>query len=427
MLKGTKYRLIVWLLVLGASAAASSWLLHTHPLWLIATGLTAALSIVQIVSLFSGSLRKTSFMLDAVANGDYAFRFTERIGTSGDRLLNMTLNRIKEILLQEKAQVARQEAYYSLILGSVNTGILVMNTAGAIHQTNDEAMRQLRLSVLTHINQLARIDESLPAVLMQMQPGERRSITFHDERGEVRIAIRCAPIILKEKQLRIFALNEITGELVEQELESWVRLIRVLTHEIMNSITPITSLSETLIPLAGAGTPMREGLETIRATGRGLSAFVDSYRQLTRLPTPRPTLIEVRPFLQRVVQLFPGVRIELSVEPDELMLHTDESLLQQVVVNLLTNAAQAIEGREDGRIAIEASCSVGEQVCISVGDNGPGIAAEVLPNIFIPFFTTKQQGSGIGLSLSRQIMRLLGGTIGVQSQAGDTTFVLVFP
>ncbi len=386
---------------------------------------------MQIFRLFYENIRKITFMFNAIANGDYTFRFTEYDGSLPDNVLNSTLNRIKGILMQEKEEIVRQEQYYSLILDSASTGILVTDPNGSIHRSNNEARRQLRLPILTHLNQLARIDEALPGIFREMQADDRRRIRFNDERGEVTLSVRCSSIRSKESELRIFALSEIGNELVEQELESWVRLIRVLTHEIMNSITPITSLSETLMDTEGVSGEVRKGLETIYTTGKGLTTFVDSYRKLTRLPTPRPALIRVKPLLERMVSLtrqeFPDMTITLCVQPDDLILYADENLLFQVVMNLLKNAAQALNGQTNGKIIISTECPEGEQVTILITDNGPGIPAEILPHIFIPFFTTKEGGSGIGLSLSRQIMRLHDGLLTVRSRPGETTFLLLFP
>jgi signal transduction histidine kinase len=382
----------------------------------------------RIFRLFSENIRKATFMFNALASGDYSFRFTEYGGTLADDLFNAPLNRIKDILEREKEDIARKEQYYALILGSVNTGILVVDSRGAIYQHNDEALRQLRLPVLTNLDQLARIDEAFPNVFREMKPEERRKITFHDERGEITLAVRCSSIRQKEKELRIFTMGEIGSELAEAQIESWVRLIRVLTHEIMNSITPITSLSATLLQAAGGeNSEIRVGLKIIHTTGKGLTAFVESYCQLTRLPAPKPILIDLKPFLQRAVNLveqeFPGIAIALAVEPDDLILHADGTLIFQVVTNLLRNAAQA----GVGHIELAAECPVGEQVTIRVTDDGPGIPPEILPHIFIPFFTTRRQGSGIGLSLSRQIMRAHGGSLSVRSRSGETVFSLLFP
>lgn len=431
--RGTKYRLFRWVSLLILSAAVSAYVTVSGAYeWLIPLIPLAGISVWRIFRLFSENVRKMTFMFDAVANGDYSFRFTEYDGTLSDNLLNMALNRMKDVLMREKEDVARKEQYYSLILDSVNSGILVINENGSVYQTNDELRRLLGVPILTHVNQLSRVDEALPVFFRELRSGEKRRIRFDGEWGETTLSARCSSIVLNEKELRIVALTEIGNELAEQEIASWIRLIRLMTHEIMNSVTPITSLSETLIEMAGPQeSELREGLETICATGKGLTAFIGSYRELTRIPVPRPALFDVKPFLQRAVNLmkqeFTDVSVTLTVEPDELILHADEALVFQVVANLLRNAGQALDGVADGRINVAAGSQGGESIVIRISDNGPGIQSDVLPNIFIPFFTTKKHGSGIGLSLSRQIMRLHGGQLTVRSLPGETAFNMLFP
>ena len=253
----------------------------------------------------------------------------------------------------------------------------------------------------------------------------------------VHLSIRVSDIVVHGEHLRILALNDINHELDEKEIDSWIRLTRVLTHEIMNAVTPITSLSDTLQGLMqqeGLEAEVQQGLQTISTTGKGLLAFVENYRKFTRIPTPEPTLFYVKEFLQRMVALalhqHPEARIEyrLEVEPEDLIVHADENLIGQVVTNLLKNAIQAIESDKDlqaGIIRIQANCNEAESVFIRISNNGPAIPPEVASHIFIPFFTTKEGGSGIGLSISRQIMRLSNGSLSLQ-QGRETTFVLQF-
>ena len=201
----------------------------------------------------------------------------------------------------------------------------------------------------------------------------------------------------------------------------------------MNSLTPVTSLSETLLTLPSAqqDEELRQGLETIHTTGKGLVNFVMSYRRLTRLPSPEPTLFDVRPFLERMVQLAlhqhpsPNVRITLERVDEDLMAFADESMMTQVVINLLKNAVQAIGGTKEGEIRIRAYVDSQDIVRIEVANNGPKIAPEVAEQMFVPFFTTKEEGSGIGLSLSKQMMRLQGGNVSLLPYRDEwTTFVV---
>ncbi|MDR2968484.1 MAG: ATP-binding protein [Tannerellaceae bacterium] len=394
-------------------------------------------SIEMLRNLYRQNARKIAFMFDAIDNSDYTFQYATRERSSDDKLVSKSLNRITQILLQAKADATEREKYYELIMNSVNTGIIVLDDSGFVYQTNKEAMRLLGMNVFTHIRQLSRIDASLEKVVTNIQPGEKHQLSFFNERGTINLSVRASEMILREKHLRIIAINDINSELDEKEIDSWIRLTRVLTHEIMNSVTPIASLSETLLSIhPEVNDEIRSGLETISTTGKGLISFVDSYRKFTHIPSPAPALFFANGLLERMIRLtkhqnhFPLIDIRLHIEPDDLIIHADENLITQVILNLLKNAMQAIGGeRTDGVVEINAFVNENEAVIIEISNNGPAIPPEEIEHIFVPFFTTKEGGSGIGLSVSRQIMRLSGGSISLKSlpNAKKTTFVLTFP
>ena len=264
------------------------------------------------------------------------------------------------------------------------------------------------------------------------RPGDKLQVMFHNERGTVNLSIRVSEINVHKEHLRILALNDINIELDEKEIDSWIRLTRVLTHEIMNSVTPITSLSDTLLSMVkDKDEEISHGLQTISTTGKGLLSFVESYRKFTRIPTPEPSLFYLKAFIERMVELArhqnPCDTICFHTEiPADLILHADENLISQVVINLLKNAVQAIGNQPGGRIAIQAHCNDAEEVLIEIKNNGPAIPPEIAEHIFIPFFTTKERGSGIGLSISRQIMRLSGGSLTLIPDDKETKFILKF-
>ena len=235
--------------------------------------------------------QKVAFMFDAIDNSDYAFRYATRGRSSNDKLVSESLNRITQILFQAKADAAQKEKYYELIMNCVNTGIIVLDDNGVIYQTNNEALRLLGLAVFTNVQQLARIDENLKAVIQNIQPGDKHQISFANERGNVHLSIRVSEMTLQDKHVRILAINDINSELDDKEIDSWIRLTRVLTHEIMNSVTPITSLSDTLLSLhQNADDEIRNGLEVISTTGKSLISFVESYRKFTHIILIFPTL-----------------------------------------------------------------------------------------------------------------------------------------
>ena len=376
---------------------SSVWFgIHQSYGWLGGSLCLLVLSILWQIRLYRLHTKQVLFMIDALENNDNTFHFTEENGTPESKEINRALNRVGHILYSVKAETAQQEKYYELILDFVSTGLVVLNDNGAVYQKNKEALRILGLNVFTHLS------------------------------------IRVSEINVRKEHLRILALNDINTELDEKEIDSWIRLTRVLTHEIMNSVTPITSLCDTLLSIsADKDEEMNHGLQTISTTGKGLLAFVESYRQFTRIPTPEPSLFYVKAFIERMVELAchqhpcEHIRFHTEITPADLIVYADENLISQVVINLLKNAIQAIGNQPDGRIELKASCNDMEEIWIEIKNNGPEIPAEIAEHIFIPFFTTKEGGSGIGLSISRQIMRLSGGSLTLLREK-ETTFILKF-
>jgi nitrogen fixation/metabolism regulation signal transduction histidine kinase len=392
-------------------------------------------SIHALLSIYRRNAGKIAFILDAIENSDYTVKFAKSPTFAADQTVNQALNRITHILYQAKIETIQKEKMYEQIMNSVSTGILVIDQHENIIQSNNEALRLLGISVLTHCRQLNSIDEKLYETISAIPPSGKQQITLHNERGEVSLSVRSSAITLQSRHITILAINDINRELDEKEIDAWVRLTRVLTHEIMNSITPVTSLSATLLANNRNASPdMLHGLETINATGKSLMSFVESYRRFTHIPTPRPSLFDLASFIERMKRLalsnIPdgSIRITTSINPDNLILHADENLISQVMLNLLKNAQQAIGiGTAGGHIRIKAWCEPDESITIETSNNGAPIPPEIIPQIFIPFFSTKEGGSGIGLSISRQIMRLHGGSLSLNPNASETTFIMRFP
>ena len=428
--KENRYRLLGFLSLLVAASALTAYAFTTgYYTLLILSAPCLVGGVWAIFRLFGQGVRKLTFMFDAIVNGDHSFHFTEQGNHVGDNLLNHALNRIRDILIAEKADIARMEEYYKLILDSVDTGVLVINDNGSIRQSTAEAHRLLRLSILTHVAQLARLDVALPAVFSSLRPGERRQVAFDTETGSVSLLLRTSQVKLRGQSVRIVALSEIGSELDEREVESWMNLTRVLTHEIMNSVTPITSLAETLCELPpGSDAKRRRGLQTIRDTSQGLLAFVDSYRRFTRIPEPVPVPFGIGPLLERLANLnsSSGVEIRVSVDAPDAVLVADEAQITQALGNLISNAIYAVREVARPRISLSSFVDKEGRRVIEVADNGPGIPEEIRRQIFVPFFTSKPDGSGIGLSIARRIMRLHGGSLTLVSGKNKTRFMMVF-
>ena len=398
--------------------------------------LVAVVGYIRLYRHYRRNIKKVTFLFDAIDNGDFSFNFPTEKGFKEDKILHQSLNRIKLFLQHTREEQMDREKYYEQILNAVDTGILVVDSHDNILQHNQAALRLLDTDVLTHMNQVKG--------------------KLKDEH----LAKHETQAMLKDKHVRIIALSDVSHELSNQEVDSWIKLIRVLTHEIMNTITPVTSLSETLLTRVTEDKDLKQGLETIHKTGTELLAFVNNYRRFTHVPQPQPALFYVEPFLERMALLC-NHEVEISVSPKDLLVYADESLLSHVVTNLLKNAVEAFkekgklsaernkqDGNEQGRnkqecrsadlqsaaskkafIRLQAYANAQESIIIDVSNNAGLIPEDVASHIFIPFFTTKPEGSGIGLSLSRQIMRVSGGSLSLhQDKAqGITTFRIIIP
>ena len=375
---------------------------------------------------------RIKFLSEAVAGGDFSFTFPEGDPRRTDRVMAESLNRIRDMLSRARQETIDKERYYAQILENVRTGIVAYDEQGFVIQTNSAAASLFGLPVLTHIRQLDRVSDGLADLLLVAAAGDTRTLTLHDGDSIRQLSLQVSQSRIRDRNIRILVVNDIHNELDNKEIESWVSLTRVLTHEIMNSVSPITSLSESLRTLVpDTSSELYKGLDVIHSTGKGIEGFVESYRQFTHIPTPAPTLFYVRELVERAVQLVQSVpenaRIDSrwSVEPEDMLLHADENLVGRVLNNLLKNAVEAIGEGSGGWVEVRAFLNGREDVVIEVSDSGGPIPPEVEERIFIPFFTTKADGSGIGLSISRQIMRLSGGTLTLRTKP-HTTFVMTF-
>ena len=367
--------------------------------------LVAVVGYIRLYRHYRRNIKKVTFLFDAIDNGDFSFNFPTEKRFKEDKILHQSLNRIKLFLQHTREEQMDREKYYEQILNAVDTGILVVDGHDNILQHNQAALRLLDTDVLTHMNQVKG--------------------KLKDEH----LAKHETQAMLKDKHVRIIALSDVSHELSNQEVDSWIKLIRVLTHEIMNTITPVTSLSETLLTRVTEDKDLKQGLETIHKTGTELLAFVNNYRRFTHVPQPQPALFYVEPFLERMALLCNN-EVEISVSPKDLLAYADESLLSHVVTNLLKNAVEAFREKEKlSFIRLQAYANAQESIIIDVSNNAGLIPEDVASHIFIPFFTTKPEGSGIGLSLSRQIMRVSGGSLSLhQDKAqGITTFRIIIP
>lgn len=383
---------------------------------------------IRLYRHYRRNIKKVIFLFDAIDNVDFSFNFPMQGVSKNDRILHQSLNRIKAFLQHTREEQMEREKYYEKILNIVDAGIMVVDSHDNVLQHNQAALRLLDTDVLTHLNQ---VREKL----------KDEHLSKHE-----------TATMIKDKPVRIIAISDVSHELSNQEIDSWIKLIRVLTHEIMNTITPVTSLSETLLkeleedmhwegrfatcPNSPKEKDLRIGLETIHKTGTELLSFVNNYRRFTHVPQPQPSLFYIEPFLNRMAMLC-NHEVSIKVSPKDLIVYADESLIAHVVTNLLKNAVEAIKEKESTEVSedkhafirIKAYANDQEAIVIDVTNNAGIIPDDIAAHIFIPFFTTKKEGSGIGLSLSRQIMRVSGGTLSLHQnkEENTTTFRIVIP
>jgi nitrogen fixation/metabolism regulation signal transduction histidine kinase len=403
--------------------------------------------IINLIKYLNSTNRKISYFLESVQNEDSMLSFPTNISDKPIREIYQGLNKVNKQIQQLKIEGRQQEQYFQTLLEHVATGIVTFNTKGFVLHANSAAKKMLGVDVLTHINQLERVNRNLFQAIKNIKPFEQKLVSVTTERGIIQLSLKSTSFKAKENELMLLSIQDIRNELDEKELDSWMKLIRVLMHEIMNSIAPITSLSESLckfftidgrpalpeeVTEATIETTLR-GLNVIKEQGNGLMLFVESYRKLTRLPKPDKIIFKMEDLVTRIKVLYASlensekVKLAVTISPPDMELFADENLISQVLINLTKNALQANEKNQEGKIQISIGINSEHHPEIRVTDNGPGIPDEILEQIFVPFFTTRENGSGIGLSLSRQIMRLHGGSLQVRSIPGkETVFSMIF-
>lgn len=401
----------------------------------------------QLVYYINNINRKIAYFFDAIKNEDFTLHFPEKDLIKSFKKLNHSLNRVNTLIQDIHLRKQEQEQFYQEIIRQANIGILAFNAKGHIVFSNPTVERLLNYKPLNHIKQLSQVDKGLYSLFEGLKPFEQKLFQLTNEREKTQLAIKSTSININKQELLLVVIQDIHKELDEKETDSWIKLIRVLTHEIMNTITPITSISESILGYFKKDNEMVnadniqekhienavKGLEVIKEQGNDLMSFVQSYRTLLSVPEPDKEIIDAQKLLGKVLVLIQqegsntNVEIKLQIKPENLELFVDSKQIMQVLINLGKNAMQSLDNKEGGLIKISAGVNKANKKQIMISDNGPGIAPELIEEIFVPFFTTKNSGTGIGLSLSKQIMQLHGGSLMVHSVPDEsTTFVLSF-
>ena len=423
-------RLLLLVMMLVAVSVLMGWLVTSgRDGYILPVAVLVVVLAWRLVNVYRRIVRNLDFIFGAVRNNDFSFRFVENPLRTEHSVVNHSLNRIKEVLDEAKMKALEKERYFEAVIECANVGIVILLGNGAVVQNNSKALKLLGVPVLGHVGRLQGVSQSLAETLLKIAPMEKRSVSFSTESGEVNLLLSCSVMKYEGQELRIVSIEDINRELDMQEGLAWEKLTRILTHEIMNSLAPVTSISGTLLNSKGNAEVLQQGLETIHGTSDRLMKFVDSFRSVTRIPLPKKEPFYLLELFNEAVPLIAlgDIRLVLAVDPKDTMIYADRVQLQQVVVNLLKNAVEACSLRDGERwIELRSHIAPDERVHIEISNNGGAIPADVAENIFTPFFTTKRDGSGIGLAVSKQIIRLHGGTLSLSQNSNDrVTFLIV--
>ncbi len=408
---------------------------------------TILFQVKYLINIVESSNDNIASFLDSIKFDDLSASFKTDSQDPGVQKLHKKLNDVLAKLRDSRKERDSEYQFFKNIVQHVGIGILTFKRDGSIQIINSAAKRLLRVSKAESIEDLREMSEPLVEAFLKLKTGGRELVRLKSGDEVIQLSVYAIELTLRGEELKLISMSNIQSELEEKEMEAWQNLVRVLTHEIMNSVTPISSLAgiveEDLKHKLENGNPvnlkkeeaedMYLSLQTISRRSAGLIRFVKEFRNLTHIPKPKLSDVIVLNLLEEMALLHKkeltdhGVSISISVDPEHFTISADKNMIEQVLINLIKNAIQAFDEQPDKRIELTGFASEKGRAAISVRDNGQGIDAEAMEKIFIPFFSTKKTGSGIGLSLSKQIMRQHEGRISVKSKLGEgTEFILRF-
>jgi nitrogen fixation/metabolism regulation signal transduction histidine kinase len=418
------------------------WLYYSQELWL-APGI-----LVLIVTILTGEMiyyvnsinHKLARFLDSIRFTDFSSSFTSDSKMGGSfREVNLAFNEVMEVFKQTRAEKEEQMLFLQVIIQHINTGIISFNSLGKIGIINNAAKHLLQIPQFRDIKDLGKLSSKLLKEVTEMKPGQR--ISFKVNNG-LHLIVQSASLKMGGQSWTLLSLQNINAELQSNELEAWQNLTKVLRHEIMNSITPISSLVESLRTILDEDSyvqqegflikkdgfqDIQEGLDTIANRSKGLVTFVNAYRDYTNIPEPKKELVDVKTLFENVTGLMREdlkshqIDIQIEMIPAELEVLCDPDQISMILINLIKNACESVLNQADRSIILRAIGQGDMGTLIQVEDHGTGIISEAIERIFVPFYTTKKTGSGIGLAISRQIMNLHRGSLSVISVPGEKT------
>jgi nitrogen fixation/metabolism regulation signal transduction histidine kinase len=414
----------------------------------LALALLAAIGfqVSQLVKVVERPTQDVSSFLDAIKFDDLSSSFKTESPDPSVQKLHREMNEALGKLRQSRKEKDSEYQFFKNIVQHVGIGILTFKRDETIQIINNAAKRLLHIDKADRLHDLRDVSEDMVEAFLKLKTGGRELVRVKNGDETIQLSIYAIELTLRGEEVKLISMSNIQSELEEKEMEAWQNLVRVLTHEIMNSVTPISSLAGVVEEelhrklLANElnmekeeAEDMHLSIQTISRRSEGLIKFVKEFRSLTHIPKPKLAEVCIRPLLDELAMLHKkeladnNIIISVAVEPDTLCIRADKTLIEQVLINLIKNAIQAFGEKLDKKIMLSSYVNENGGVIVSVKDNGTGIEPEALEKIFIPFFSTKKTGSGIGLSLSKQIMRQHEGNIAVKSVLGEgTEFLLRF-
>jgi two-component system, NtrC family, nitrogen regulation sensor histidine kinase NtrY len=433
------FNIAVRIVLITIITAACTYVLLTKKMLfapLVMLLLIAGLSI-NLFRYIRNTTKYLSHLLSSLKENAYSDALSAQNITSETAGLGTILHEVSQEFSRVSLERELHFQYLQTIIENINVGILIFEPNGALQLANSYAKNVLHAAHIRELNHLKAVDEKLYHALSGMSAGDRQVLRLYFRDQPVQLSIQLKEIVQRNLTLRIFLMQNISAELDAKEMEAWQKLTQVLTHEIMNSVTPISSLTDAIHGIiTSEGHPkkldeldddnlqdIQHSITTISSRSKSLMKFVNAYKEFSKTPEVKPELVDVVQLTQKVIDLFGADlqtnRIKLHFLPQRKVMEAkaDRVLLEQVIINLLKNAIEAVSHDGEGTISLQIRRNA--KLHISLSDNGPGIPPEILEKIFIPFFTTKQKGSGIGLSLSRQILRLHNGNLWVSSTIGE--------
>jgi two-component system, NtrC family, nitrogen regulation sensor histidine kinase NtrY len=404
--------------------------------------------VIGLINYVERTNKKLISFLESIKYNDFTTTFNDNKLGPSFKNLNLSFNNVMTEFRKSRAEKEEHFNYLQTIVQHISIGIIVFTHNGKVNLTNDAFLRIMKISSLRNLHELEHINKDLPDTFLKLTGGDKTLIKLFLDDNISQLSAFSTVFKMHGEEYTLVSVQDISSVLEEKEVESWQKLIRVLTHEIMNSITPISSLAQTIREIMledneemAALRPLEQedvdnisnALDTIQRRSQGLLNFVELYRNLTRIPRPNFRYFSLKDLVLRVRQLMLSrfekdhISFHVIINPEDLMLTADPDLIEQVLINLILNACDAVQENEKPEITLSATLSNNGRIIIEIRDNGTGIKPDLLDKIFMPFFTSKRNGSGIGLSLSRQIMHLHKGTIHVRSIPGSSTsFTLSF-